>query len=87
MAALEGVVFEVSLTKEEEGTAINDFVHLVTFPTVSAIGPTNGSYDACAEFLMGKCTDAGLIDVRILEDSLPNKPIVLAKWRGVCLFM
>ena len=87
MAALEGVVFEVSLTKEEEGTAINDFVHLVTFPTVSAIGPTNGSYNACAEFLMGKCTDAGLIDVQILEDSLPNKPIVLAKWKGMCLFM
>ena len=82
MTANVEVKFELPLTETEEKEAIEDFVTLVTFPTVSALGPTNGSYEACASFLLRKCTDAGLLDVWILEDSLPGKPIVLAKWAG-----
>ena len=81
MAAL-GVKFDIPLTKAEEQQAIDDFVKVVTFPTVSALGPTNGSYDECAEFLKKKCKEAGLEDVWTLGESRPNKPIVLARWRG-----
>ena len=67
---------------EETESCIQKFVEIIRFPTVSALGPSNGAYDACADFLMKLCTEAGLVDVSILEDSLPGKPIVLATWMG-----
>ena len=67
---------------EEAESNIQKFVDIVRFPTVSALGPSNGAYDECVSYLMKICTEAGLSDVRILQESLPGKPILLASWIG-----
>jgi aminoacylase len=61
--------------------AINMFSEILKFPTISGIGPTTGSYDLCAAWILEKCNAIGL-NTFILPESLPNKPIVVAEWEG-----
>jgi aminoacylase len=70
------------LSKTEEEAAIESFAKLVQFPTISALGVSNGSYVACAQYLIEQCTAAGLVNVGVVEASLPGKPIVRASWIG-----
>jgi aminoacylase len=69
------------LTSEEADASISKFIELVKFPTVSGDGPHNGSYKACGNFILGELKSAGL-DSFILQDSVENKPIVIATWVG-----
>ena len=43
------------LTDSEQERALLDFVNILKFETVSGIGP-NGSYNACATWILEKCT-------------------------------
>jgi aminoacylase len=70
-----------SLHVDEEEAGIKNLVELIRFQTISGVGPSNGSYDACAHWLQGEIRDIGL-DGLILPESEPRKPIVVATWRG-----
>lgn len=59
--------------------AVVHFKEVLQFETVSALGPDNGSYDACASWLLKLCAACGL-KASILPESKPNKPIVIAEW-------
>ena len=73
-------MFQLSASEAEE--AIETFMSIVKFETVSAIGVSNGSYQACVAYLSKLCIEAGLTDVRILEESVPGKPILRATLVG-----
>lgn len=60
---------------------INLFCELLRFETVSAIGATSGSYDACATWLIQQLSRIPVQAFR-LPESLPGKPIVVAEWIG-----
>jgi acetylornithine deacetylase/succinyl-diaminopimelate desuccinylase-like protein len=66
----------VTMTDEE---AVAHFRHMLQFETVSASGPENGSYDACAEWLKLLCKECGF-EASVLPESKPHKPIVIAEW-------
>mmetsp|Transcript_25483 Transcript_25483/g.37601 ORF Transcript_25483/g.37601 Transcript_25483/m.37601 type:complete len:439 (+) Transcript_25483:44-1360(+) len=75
----------------DELTAVSLFVRLLQFETVSDTGPTNGGYKSCAEWLCSQCTEAGLTSF-VLPESVENKPIVVAEWKGIddslpCVFL
>jgi hypothetical protein len=65
--------------KITDDAAINYFKEMLRFQTVSALGPENGSYDACAAWLLNLCALVG-IKASILPESKPQKPIVIAEW-------
>ena len=67
---------EQKITDDE---AIVYFKELLQFETVSALGPDNGSYNACAEWLLKLCAVVN-IKASILPESKPNKPIIIAEW-------
>ena len=61
------------------------FCELLRFETISAFGAANGSYDACSSWLMRQLAGTGipLLTCRVLEESVPGKPIVVAEWPGL----
>jgi hypothetical protein len=65
--------------KVSDEEAIGYFKEMLQFETVSALGPENGSYNACAEWLLKLCALTN-IKASILPESKPNKPIVIAEW-------
>jgi hypothetical protein len=67
---------DMKITDEE---AISCFKELLQFETISALGPENGSYNACAAWLLKMCARVN-IEASILPESKPNKPIVIAEW-------
>lgn len=69
------------LSEEENLVALSSFVEILKFKSISALGPSNGSYDQCGSWLVDKCQSVGL-DAFILPESLPHKPIVIASWIG-----
>ena len=71
------------LSDEEAEDAIQSFISIVKFETVSAIGATNGSYDLCVKFLSTLCILSSLTDVKVIEESKPGKPILRASWIGL----
>jgi aminoacylase len=56
------------------------FKTLLQFRTVSAEGPVNGAYQACAQWLATQCQSAGLT-TKICEP-IENKPILIASLVG-----
>lgn len=68
-------------TAEEGEKAIACLIDCIQFQTVSNLGPFNGSYDVCAQYLLEKLTDCGF-DAKILPESVPHKPIVVATLLG-----
>jgi aminoacylase len=77
---------------EQQASAELDlFVEVLRFPTVSALGPSNGSYNDCAAWLLQKCREIGLEAIS-LPEAKENKPIIVAEWRGSdghlpCIFL
>ena len=67
----------LQLDAAESAAAIDGFVKCIQFPTVSGLGPENGSYAAMAEWLMGELRDAGVGQVQVLPDSVPGHPLVV----------
>lgn len=60
-------------------------------PALPSIGPKNGSYVACGEYIYQKCVEIGL-NAHILMESKENKPIIVAEWLGndpslPCIFL
>jgi aminoacylase len=70
-----------NFTLEESETILQKFVELIRFPTISGNGPLDGSYDACAEFLVNELNAIG-VPASILPESLPHKPVVVGEWLG-----
>ena len=70
------------LSENEKQYAIAKFTHLLSFPTISFQGPLDGSYDACAKWLLEECVEMGLDNAQILPESTEHKPIVVASWLG-----
>ena len=66
-------------TRITDDEAVTYFKEILQFETVSELGPENGSYNACAEWLLRLC-NAVDIKASILPESKPNKPIVIAEW-------
>lgn len=76
-----GSEFNYELSNKEKEDAINAFVNCIRFETISSIAATNGAYNSCAEWILkqlAKCQ----VDVKILPESKPNKPIVVATFLG-----
>lgn len=48
------------MTPEEKEEALTLFEDILRFPTISFAGPTNGSYRACAQWLVKTLSDLGL---------------------------
>lgn len=65
--------------KVSDEKAIAYFKEILQFETVSSLGAENGSYDACAQWLLKLCA---VVDIKasVLPESKPNKPIVIAEW-------
>lgn len=61
--------------------AIDWLSQIIQFKTISGEGPS-GSYDQCATWLLHIIKDIIGLDCEILTDSLPSKPIVVARWDG-----
>ena len=70
-----------TLSVEEENDAIKDFGDIIRFPTISSLGPINGSYRACSQWLLQKLLSFKL-EASILPESLSEKPIVIATYLG-----
>jgi aminoacylase len=65
---------------DECETAIQNFIEIVKFPTVSFDGP-DGSYLACANWIVEKLHELN-IDACILEESRKGHPVVVGQWTG-----
>jgi aminoacylase len=70
------------LSHDERQVAIEDFLKILRFETVSGSGPLDGSYNACGKWLVESLTALGMESVQIIPESLPNKPVVVATWNG-----
>jgi aminoacylase len=75
----------------EDEKAIKLFTEILQFQTVSATGPASGSYNSCAQWLLERCSEIGLV-TKIIPESKENKPIVVAEWLGSdpalpCIFL
>lgn len=70
------------LTEAEKVVAIEDFLSLLRFETVSGNGPLNDSYNKCGKWLTHTLNALGMDNVQTLPESLTNKPIIVATWRG-----
>ena len=75
-----GIVQEVTVWSDNERVQL--FCELLKFETVSAAGARNGSYDACAAWLVHQLSRIPLDHCGILPESLPGKPVVVAEWAG-----
>ncbi len=62
--------------------ALDDFVSILKFMTVSSIGASSGSYDECSNWLVHKLQSSGINNAFILPESLPHKPIVIGVIEG-----
>jgi aminoacylase len=71
----------MDLDLDDQEQAIGKLIQLVQFPTVSATAGEDGSYVACADWLVEELGALGL-GAFILPESLPNKPIVVGYWTG-----
>lgn len=74
----------LKLTPEEAENALQSFVKLIQFPTVSATAPDTGAYVECAQFLIGQLKSIPCLDeIHILEEAPNHSPVVIARWKGV----
>ena len=71
------------LSARECEEAILDFVDCIKIPTVSGLGPINGSYNDMATWLMNQMKSiVGIVDIKIVEDSLDGHPLVVGSIIG-----
>lgn len=71
------------LTEDEAEDAINIFQDILKFPTISNTAANDNSYNDCANYILHQLKLIGLVDSFILKESLPNYPIVIAKFPGL----
>lgn len=69
------------LTPTESETAIERFRTFLRFPTVAATAVDDGSYSACAEWLLER-TRQVCDEAFVLPESPPGAPIVVGVWRS-----
>jgi aminoacylase len=72
---------QMVLTSIEENTAIEKFIEIIKFPTISGLGAIDGSYDACGAWLLQELENIGLLSFN-LKESKENKPIIIGTWFG-----
>lgn len=72
------------LNDMEQETAIQNLCQLIQYPTVSAMAVESGAYNECAQFLMNLLQNCDNVfeEVYTLEESPPNAPVVIARWKG-----
>lgn len=76
-------IFSYKLTKEEEEKAIQSFVRLLQYETVSATAPDSGAYVECANYLQSTLKSIGCFsEIFYLDESPENCPVVIALWEG-----
>lgn len=74
----------VTLSPEEAENAIQSFVKIIQYQTVSATAPDTGAYKECAEFLIEQLRSIPCLDdIHILEEAPDHSPVVMARWKGV----
>ena len=74
----------IRLSAREVEDAISSFRSLLKYPTISSLASHDGSYVACAEYLLTTLRSVPCLeDARILDESEPNSLVVVAKWTGV----
>lgn len=79
----------IKMAENEE--AIEYFTDILKFQTISSLGPINGSYNQCIEWLKQKCEEINL-KITLINESKDNKPILIAEWEGSnlnlpCIFL
>eukprot|EP00934_Nitzschia_sp_Nitz4_P008211 Nitzschia sp. Nitz4//scaffold17_size182527//70303//71634//NITZ4_001848-RA/size182527-processed-gene-0.50-mRNA-1//-1//CDS//3329539322//8201//frame0 len=72
----------MSFPVEQSEAMMERFQEFLRFETVSDLGPTNGAYRACADFLKAQLESIGVFRVFELEESPANSPVVVAHWKG-----
>lgn len=79
-----GIPNEYLLSKEEAEYAVESLRELLRFQTVSVTASESGEYRKCAEYLMSelKSLSCCLDNIHILEESPPDSPVVVARWRS-----
>mmetsp|Transcript_1052 Transcript_1052/g.1604 ORF Transcript_1052/g.1604 Transcript_1052/m.1604 type:complete len:473 (+) Transcript_1052:19-1437(+) len=71
------------LSSEEAENAIQAFVKILQYQTVSATAPDTGAYIECAKFLIEQLESIPCLDdIHILEESPEHSPVVMARWKG-----
>jgi acetylornithine deacetylase/succinyl-diaminopimelate desuccinylase-like protein len=74
------------MSEFEDEAAVKVFTDLLKFETVSSKGHINGSYSACAQYIIqiftALASNANNITAHILPESKPDKPIVCVEWPG-----
>ena len=72
------------LTSSEAEKAIQSFVKIIEYQTVSATAPETGAYKECAQFLIQELNSIPCLDkIHILEEAPDHSPVVIARWKGV----
>mmetsp|Transcript_24497 Transcript_24497/g.28886 ORF Transcript_24497/g.28886 Transcript_24497/m.28886 type:complete len:471 (-) Transcript_24497:136-1548(-) len=73
----------VYLTPEEVTAAMESFVKIVQFPTVSNTSPSNGEYKKCAAYIKDQLSSIHCLDeIHYLEEAPDHSPVVVARWKG-----
>jgi len=73
----------LGLTKTEETAAVDSFVKIIQFPTVSNTAPTTGAYKACASYIKDQLSSIPCLDsIHYLEEAPDHSPVVVARWKG-----
>ena len=73
-----------TLTQEESENAIQSFVKIIQYQTVSATAPQTGAYVQCASYIQEQLrTIPCLEDIHCLSEAPDNSPVVIAKWKGI----
>lgn len=71
------------LTKEESENAIQSFVKIIQYQTVSATAPQTGAYVQCATYIQEQLrTIPCLEDIHCLPEAPDHSPVIVAKWKG-----
>ncbi len=72
------------LSSKEAEDAIESFVKIIQYQTVSATAPETGAYTECAKFLIEQLESIPCLDeIHVLENSPDHSPVVMARWKGV----
>ena len=75
-----------TLNTKEKQDAVNNFIDVLKFKTISGSGSIDGSYNDCATWIHDLLiNDCKLDHVEIINESLHHKPIVVGVWKGTLL--
>lgn len=73
----------VDLTPEEATAAMESFVKIIQFPTVSSTSRSNGEYKRCAAYIKDQLSSIHCLDeIHYLEEAPDHSPVVVARWKG-----